>query len=80
MKQVDGAECEVVFLVVFSVFFSFSIFFNIKKVQHEKVEHGNNLRWRVLQQYLKDLLIVAAKLSIIDVCGGSGYTSRKSTT
>ena len=41
MKQVDGAECEVVFWL-FSVFFSFSIFFNIKKVQLEKVEHGNS--------------------------------------
>ena len=35
VKQVHVAGCNVVFLVVFSVFGPFSIFFNIKKVQHE---------------------------------------------
>ena len=36
VKQVHVAGCNVVFLVVFSVFGQFSIFFNVKKVQHEK--------------------------------------------
>ena len=36
VKQVHGAECNFVVLVVISVFRSFLIFFNIKKVHHEK--------------------------------------------
>ena len=35
VKQVHVAGCNVVFLIVFSVFGPFSIFFNIKKVQDE---------------------------------------------
>ena len=31
MKQVHGADCDVAFLVVFSVFHSFSIFSNTEK-------------------------------------------------
>ena len=56
VKQVHGAECNVVFLVVFSVFPYFlysvfpvfpSIFFNIKNVQYEEcnmknVQHGKS--------------------------------------
>ena len=47
VKQIHDAECQVVFLVVLSVFRPFSIFFDIKKVQHgecdiEKVQHGNS--------------------------------------
>ena len=36
MKQVHGAECNVDFLVVFSVFYSFALFLNINKAQHEE--------------------------------------------
>ena len=33
-----------------------------------------------MQQYLTALLVVAAKLSILDVCGCPGYTSGNSAT
>ena len=33
-----------------------------------------------MQQYLTTLLIIVAKLSIIDVCGGPGYNSGNSAT
>ena len=36
MKQVQGAECNAVFVVVFSDFRSFTMFFNIKKCNMEK--------------------------------------------
>ena len=36
VKQGHGTECNVIFLVVFSLFRPFSIFLNMKKVEHEK--------------------------------------------
>ena len=39
-----------------------------------------HLRWGALQQYLTALLIIVAKLSILDVCGGPGYTPGNSAT
>ena len=36
MKQIQGAECNVAFGILLSVFRSFSIFVNIKNVQNEK--------------------------------------------
>ena len=42
VKQVEGAECNVVFMVVCSSNYSFSIFFNIKKMHHEKSAAGKS--------------------------------------
>ena len=95
VKQAHGPECNVIFLVVPSVFRSFSVYFNIKKVQHEKAQHEKCTTWkeqrrsqipqehltqRALQSFLTALLIFVSKLSILDVCGGPGYTSGNSAT
>ena len=71
MKQAHGAECNVVF----------QYFFSIKKVQSEKKcaarkqqrrsqDLHEHLKWRNLQRYLTVLLVIATKLSNVDVCGG----------
>ena len=67
---------------------------NMKKVQHEKstawkkckmekveVQPGprKHLRQGALKQQLTTLLIITAKLTMLDVCGAPGYTSGDST-
>ena len=66
---------------------------NMEKVQHEKSatwkkcdmekievqpELRENQRWRGLKQCLTALLIIAAKVFILDACGAPGFTSKNS--
>ena len=80
MKQVHGADCDVAFLVVFSVFHSFSIFSNIEKtnVKECNINSRRVSRTPKMENFAKvltALLIIVAKLSILDICRGPGYTS-----
>ena len=55
---------------------------NMEKVQHEnsrdETRTYKNLRWRILQQCLAALVIIAANLSVVDVCEYPGKTSGNS--
>ena len=48
----------------------------------ERVKYKKSATWknRTLQQHLTALLTIVAKLSILDTCWDSGYTSRNSET
>ena len=56
--------------------------YNMEKVQHEnsrdEARTYKNLRWRILQQCLTALVIIAANLSVVDVCEYPGKTSGNS--
>ena len=89
MKQVHGAEFKIVFWLCFSSFVHFQYFLMLKKCNMKKVQRSRGVVGTSRTSKTGSfptifngfaLLIVFAKLSILDVCGDPGYTFGNSET
>ena len=89
MKQVHGAGFKIVFWLCFSSFVHFQYFLMLKKCNMKKVQRSRGVVGTSRTSKTGSfptifngfaLLIVFAKLSILDVCGDPGYTFGNSET